>query len=166
MNALFRREPVRVQLVALIAIAVLTRLGLKVDPTTELLIDAAAFWFVGEITRLFTSPAKPTPTAAGKPAKPKEHPIVNATEFVAQAKAGMAKATALAEELWAAMPPEFQHPALDAAKAGLSDLGELAKSEVTAAGAPKPLADAIDDEIAVVESKLAALQSAKAAVAA
>jgi hypothetical protein len=68
-RAAMRREPWRVQVVALVAIDALTRVGVHIGPLAELSIDAAAYWFAAEIGRLFTRPTTPKPSAAAKPAR-------------------------------------------------------------------------------------------------
>jgi hypothetical protein len=74
-------------------------------------------------------------------------------EFEAEAKAAMVDAKAWAENLWNALPPEFQHPALDAAKAGVADLGTLAVAEVAKSSAPASAQAVLDDAIDAVDAK-------------
>jgi hypothetical protein len=98
---------------------------------------------------------------------------MNLEEFEVEAKAKLAVVETWAENLWNALPPEFQHPALDAAKAGVADLGALATTEVNKV--VPPTADAMVDTAiasldAKAESDIAAIQNktaaAKAALAA
>jgi hypothetical protein len=74
MLASLRREPVRVQIAALILVTIVTRLGVHIDATAELLIDGAAFWLAAEVTRLFTRPTT-KPSAAVSPASKERLPM-------------------------------------------------------------------------------------------
>jgi hypothetical protein len=87
-----------------------------------------------------------------------------AEEWIAEAKAAIAKAKAAALELWDALPPNFQHDSIKTLQDGISDLGSLAETEVQA-HAPADVAGLLDDAIAAAEAKLETLQAARAAVA-
>ena len=73
------------------------------------------------------------------------------TELLTRIKGGIAKASSLLENLWAALPSDFQHKALDAAQAGVSDLSALAETEV--AKLPTDQAAVLDAAIAAIDVK-------------
>ena len=74
-------------------------------------------------------------------------------ELLADLKAGVAKVKILFENLWAALPADFQHDALDAAKDGVNEVSALAETEAQRA-APPTAASLIDDAIAAADAKV------------
>lgn len=168
MTEWLRKEPWRVQVVAMLLIAGVTRLGFHIGPIAELLIEGAALWFSAEVGRLFTTPYHPS--AAGVPAPSRKDQVpMNIEAFVTAAKAKAEEAAARLKALFEALPVEFQHPALEAAQAGVNDLVDLAATEIEKV-APPSIDALIEAEKAkaqaIADAKIAALETLKSTVAA
>jgi hypothetical protein len=101
--------------------------------------------------------------AAAPPSQPKET-TMNLQEAFDALKAKAVALAAVAEEAWAALPAEFQHPAVDALKAGVADVAEAATVEADKV-APPSLDAIINAGIAAIQAdadaKIAALQAVK-----
>jgi len=169
------REPLRVRLVAVVAVIVASHFGLHGD-WIEPAADLAAVILASETARTKVTPAQPAPPAAGQPAK--EQTTMNLEDFESAAKDALGKVIDAGKAFFAAHP-EITSDAATALQGELSNVAELATAEVEQK-APAATQATLDAGIAAIqaeaESRVArvkadadaqvqALQSAKAAVA-
>lgn len=154
LKKLFDAEPVLVRGLVLAVFMIANHFGAPLADWAKFAVNLAALAIYAWVTRSKVTPNHQVVTTTAD--YPKElSPMPTAEELIADLKDGIAKAKSLFADLWNALPPEFQHPALDAAKAGVDDLGTLAETEV-AKVAPAPVSAIFDTLISNEEADAAA----------